>query len=92
MSWASTQREDEIVDLWPEHAEHLIGAMEFSDESHKAIVLYLDIKPLGINVNMVTYMSWKSRFTGWEWMSEVWRGDALTWGKIADPNYNRVSI
>jgi hypothetical protein len=79
MTWVSTQREDEIVDLWPEHAKELIAAIEFGDENHKAIVIYLDIRPLGLKVNMVTYMSWKPPFTGREWMDELYRRDSLIW-------------
>ncbi len=87
MSWVSGLREDEIVDLWPEHAEALIGAMEFHDENHKAIVMYLDREPLGSDVILVAYMSWKSPFTGRDWMKEIWRRDNLVWSKngIGDP-------
>ncbi len=96
MSWVDTQREDELVDLWPEHAEEFIGAIEFLDENHKAIVLYLDIEPLGKNVVMVTYMSWKPPFSGWDWMDEVWRRDNLIWTKSYRAetgfDYGRVSL
>lgn len=90
MSWASTQREDVIVDLWPEHAEEMIGAMEFYDENHHAIVIYLDVSPLGLKVEMVTYMSWKAPFTGKagrEWLDEIYRRDNLIWtqGGFAGP-------
>jgi hypothetical protein len=77
--WASTQREDEIVDLWPEHAQEMIGAMEFRDENHKSIVIYLDVSPLGLKVEMVTYMVWKAPFTGREWLDEIYRRDNLIW-------------
>ncbi len=79
MSWVSTQREDELVDLWPEHAEQLIGAMEFHEADCKAIVMYLDLKPLGLSVNMVSYMSWKPPFSGVMWLDEVFRRDNLIW-------------
>lgn len=79
MSWASTQREDEIVDLWPEHAEQLIGAMEFHEGDCKGIVIYLDIKPLGLEVNSVTYISWKPPFGGQVLLDEVYKRDSLIW-------------
>ncbi len=79
MSWVSTQREDELVDLWPEHAEQLIGAIEFHEADCRAIVMYLDIKPLGLKVNMVSYMSWKPPFVGDEWLEEIYRRDNLIW-------------
>ena len=79
MSWVSTQREDELVDLWPEHAEQLIGAMEFHEADCKAIIIYLDRKPLGLKVGMVTYVSWKPPFVGVEWLDEVYRRDNMIW-------------
>ncbi len=78
-SWASTQREDVIVDLWPEHAQEMIGAMEFYGKTHKAIVIYLDVSPLGLKVEMFTYMAWKAPFTGNEWLDEIYRRDSLIW-------------
>ncbi len=78
-SWASTQREDDIVDLWPEHAQEMIGALEFYGENHKSIVIYLDVSPLGLKVEMVTYMVWKAPFTGKEWLDEIYRRDNLIW-------------
>ncbi len=79
MSWIDRQREDEIVDLWPEHAQEMIGAKEFRDGNHKSIVIYLDVSPTGLKVEMVTYMSWKAPFTGREWLEEVYRPDNQIW-------------
>ncbi len=79
MKWVSTDRENELVDLWPEHAEQLIGAMEFSSQHCKGIVIYLDIKPLGLEVNSVTYISWKPPFGGQELLDEIYRRDNMIW-------------
>ncbi len=82
--WVNTQREDDFVDLWPEHAERLVGAKEFWDGDHKGYILYLDIEPLALDVEIVTYMSWTPPFTGNAWLREVFRPGNLSFENWRD--------
>ncbi len=82
--WVDQSREDELIDLWPEHAERMIGAKEYYDRNHKAIVLYLEnADPLSIELDLVTYFSWKANpiFTGSVWLQEVFRKGNLHIGQ-----------
>lgn len=65
-------------------AERMAGAKEYYDRNHKAIVFYLeDVDPLSLDLDLVTYLSWKSNptFTGAVWLQEVFRKGNLFHGQ-----------